>query len=76
MTTKQIEVEEERKAKLMVEEIACNIAKLGRQVTAILEGRLKKQSIVILLAYTTKMPQWQVEKVLDAIKDMEKNHLK
>lgn len=76
MAKNKIETEEEKKAREMVEEIACNIAKLGRQVSAILDGRLKKQSIVILLAHTTKLPQWNVEKVLDAIKDIEKNHLK
>lgn len=76
MVKKQPESEEAKKEREMVEEIASNIAKLGRQVTAILDGRLKQQSVVILLAHSAKLPQYIVEKVLDAIKDMEKNHLK
>ena len=71
-----VETEEEKRARETVEEIACNIAKLSRQVSAILDGRLKKQSLLILLAHSTKMPQWQVEKVLDAIVNLESNHLK
>lgn len=68
--------EQEKKAREMVEEIARNIAMLARQVSAILDGRLKKQSIIILLANTTRLPQYQIETVLDAIANMEKNHLK
>lgn len=70
------ETDEEKKARETIEEIACNIAKLSRQVAALLEGRLKKKSLLILLAHSTQMPQWQVEKVLDAIVDLEKVHLK
>lgn len=69
-------IEEEKRAKAMVEEIAINIAKLSRQVGAILEGRLKKRSLVILLAHTSKMSHYQVEAVLDAIANLEKTHLK
>ena len=72
----KVETEEEKRAREMVEEIACNIAKLSRQVSAILDGRLKKKSIVLLLVHSSGLRQWEVEKVLDAIVDMEKTHLK
>lgn len=69
------ETPEEKKARENVEDIARNIAQLSRQVSALLTGRLRKASLVILLAHSTKMPQYQVEKVLDAITNLEKNHL-
>lgn len=67
--------DEQKKAEQVVEEIAIAIAKLSRQVTALLEGRVKKQTIIILLTHMTKLSKWQVEKVLDAIVSMEKVHL-
>lgn len=73
---KQVETDEQKKAREVVEQIATNIAQLSRQVRAILDGRLKQKSIVLLLAHTTGLPQYQIEKVLEAIKDMEKDHLK
>ncbi len=70
------ETEEEKKAREVIEEIATNIAKLSREVSSLLGGRLKKQTILILLANSTKLPQYQVEKVLDAVANLEKTHLK
>jgi len=70
------ETPEEKKARETVEEIATTIAKLSRQVSAILQGRMKKESILVLLAHSTRMPKSQVEVVLDAIENMEKKHLK
>lgn len=72
---KQPETEEEKKSREMIEEIACNIAKLSRQVSALLTGRLKKKSLVILLAHSSSLPQYQVERVLDAIANLERDHL-
>lgn len=72
--TKQ-ETPMEKQNREMVEEIASNIASLSRGVSAILGGRLKKKSIIILLAHTTSLPKYQVEKVLDALANMEKDHL-
>lgn len=66
----------EAQYKNLVEEIAINVAKLSRQVAAILDGRLKKKSIVLLLAHSTNLPQRTVSDVLDAIVDLEKTHLK
>lgn len=70
------QTDDEKKYQAMVEEIACNIAKLSRQVATILDGRMKKKSIVLLLAHSTNLPQRTVSDVLDAIVDFEKTHLK
>lgn len=72
----QQESEEEKKARLVVEEIAMNIARLARQVTAILDGRLKRKTILILLSANTGLPQRTVDQVLTAIADMESTNLK
>lgn len=73
---KQEETPEQKKERETVEEIACGIAKLGRQVSALLSGRLKRETIVLLLAHTTKISKGDVSKVLSAIESMEKDHLK
>lgn len=74
--TAPIETEEEKKARETVEQIATTIAQLSRQVKAILGGRLREETIVILLANMTKLPKYQVEAVLKALVDMEKIYLK
>lgn len=70
------ELEEEKKYRENVETIAQEICKLSRQVNAILTGRLKRDTIIILLAYQTKLPQRDVMAVLKAIEEMENVHLK
>lgn len=70
------ETPEEKKARETVEEIATTIAKLSREIKAILGGRVKKESIIILLAHSTKLPQYNIKQVLDAIENMEHHHLK
>jgi hypothetical protein len=70
------ETDEDRKAREVVEEIAITIAKLSRQVNAILDGRLKRKSLVILLAHSASLPQRTVEQVLEALQNLEANHLK
>lgn len=74
--TKKQETPEEKQARETVEEIACTIAKLSRQVGAILSGRIKRKSLIILLAYSSKLSQGQVDSVLYAIENLEKDHLK
>lgn len=69
------ETEEEKKARAFVEEIATNIAKLSRQVTALLSGRVKKETIIILIANSTRLPQQTVMQVLNAIEGLENKHL-
>lgn len=70
------ETTEEKQQREAIEEIATNIAKLSRSVKALLDGRLKKETIIILLAHSTKLPQYQVDKVLDALSNMERVNLK
>jgi len=76
MTKQNTMTAEEKRNAEMVEEIATNIAKLSRQTTALLNGRLKRQTIVILLAQMTKMPQRDIYIVLDALEQMENITLK
>lgn len=70
------ETEEEKKARETVETIATTIAQLSRQVKALLGGRLNRDSIVVLLAHTTQLPQRTIMSVLSAIENMESKHLK
>lgn len=70
------ETDEQRKAREVVEEIATTIAKLSRAVSAVLDGRLKRKSLIILLAHSAGLPQRTVEEVLIALENLETNHLK
>lgn len=70
------ETDEQKREREMIEEIAENIAKLSRSVGVLLGGRLKEETIVTLLVHTTKLPKYNVEKVLKALKDLERDHLK
>lgn len=67
---------DEKKQKEIVEDIACNIAKLSRQVTALMEGRLKEKTILIILSHSTGMSQGDVKRVLDALQGLEDDYLK
>lgn len=69
------ETEEEIKNREMIEEIATNIAQLNRSVSALLTGRLKKKSLVILLAHSAQLPHRTVEAVLNSIASLERDHL-
>ena len=70
------ESEEEIAAREMTEEIASNLSKLADSVGALLEGRLNKRAIVLLLAASSRLSQAVVEQVLKAIVDLEKDYLK
>ncbi len=74
--TKEKETEEEKKARETVEEIARNIAMLSRQVTALLNGRLNRKAVLILLANTSGYPQTVVNQILTAIEELETKFLK
>ncbi len=73
---KSQETEEEKQAREMITEIATNIANLSNQVESLLNGRLNKKAIIILLANSTKMPQYQVENMLEALANLGKTYLK
>jgi len=70
------EVLKEKQYRESVEEIAVNIENLGKQVSSILNGRLQKESIITLLAYSTRMSRGDLGMVLDALANLEKTHLK
>lgn len=72
---KRQETQEEKEAREMVENIASNIAILSRTVSALFNGRLKKKTILVLLAHSTGLTQSVVERVLDAAAEMEDVHL-
>ena len=59
----------------MVEKIAGNIAALAKAVSSLLNGPLKKRALVILLASSARMSQADVEKVLKALEELEKDWL-
>lgn len=75
-TTPIQETDEEKKAREMIEDIAGNIAHLSRSVKTILGGRLREESLIILLVHTTKLSKYAVTAVLQALKNMERDHLK
>ena len=70
------ETDEEKKARETVEEIATEIAKLSRQVTALLSGRLNRKAVVILLTASSGLNQSNINMVLDAIMGLEEKYLK
>lgn len=72
----QQETAEEKQAREMVETIACEIAKLSRQVGALLTGRLNRKAVIVLLAQMTQMPQATIKSVLEAVEGMERHYLK
>ena len=69
------ETPEEKANREMVEGIATNIARLSREVTALLSGRVKQKTIIILLSHATQLPQSTVKQVLEAITSLEKDYL-
>lgn len=58
-----------------VEDIACNIAKLSRQVNMLLTGRLKRKAVIILLANSSGYSKTIIDDVLKAIEGMEAEYL-
>ena len=69
------ETPEQKKYRETVEQIAGNIATLSRAVVAMLNGPLNKKAIVRLLAASSGVPMNQVEYVIKALEDMEKEWL-
>ncbi len=67
--------EEEKLAKATVDTIATEIAKLSRQVTALVGGRLNRKAIVVLLTASSGLSQSYVNMVLDAIMGLEDKYL-
>lgn len=73
---KVAETPEEKKARETVETIATEIAKLSRQVSALLSGRLNRKAVVLLLVASSGQTQATINIVLDAISGLEEKYLK
>ena len=69
------ETPEEKQYREMVEGMATNIARLSREVKALLSGRVKMKTITILLAHSCQLPQSTVKSVLEAITNLEGDYL-
>lgn len=77
-TPKQVkptETEEQKRNRETVESIARNIATLAKAVNALLTGQLKRKALVVLLANSSALPQREVDRVLTALADLEKDWL-
>lgn len=69
------ETPEEKQYREMVEGMATNIARLSREVKALLSGRVKQKTIIILLAHSCQLPQSTVKSVLEAVANLEGDYL-
>ncbi len=67
---------EQQKAQEVVNSIAENLIKLNKAISVILSGKLKRKSLILLLAHSSGLPQYQVNRVLEAITNLEKDHTK
>lgn len=75
--TKNIELsEEEKKQKETVQNIAKAISNLSGAVKALLNGPIKTKSLIVLLSWSSGVPQYQVQKILEELGNMDKVHLK
>ena len=76
MSKKQsVETPEQKAYRETIEQIAGNIASLAKAVSSLLNGPLKKRSLVILLASSSGCSQRQVEDVLKALENLESDWL-
>ena len=69
------ETDEQKSQREMVETIAINISTLAKNVSALINGPLNKKALVVLLSHSSGMYQNQVETVLNAIVNLEKDWL-
>lgn len=69
------ETPEEKAYRESVESIAVNIARLSREVKALISGRVKMKTIVILLSHSCQLPQTTIKSVLEAITNLEGDYL-
>lgn len=77
MTNKKIKViQKENEDEIPVEIIASSILKISNAWKQVRKSQLNQKCIVILLAHATKLPQYEVEKVLDGLDELEKMYLK
>lgn len=67
------ETEDQKQMREMTEGIARNLSELTNGVKALMGGKLKKKAIYLLLAHTSGMSRSDVERVVDAIQNLEKD---
>lgn len=70
------ETSEQKRQREVVEEIATNIAALGRSVATLLGGRLKRKTLLVLLANASGHSQKTVDEILTTLAALEKDWLK
>lgn len=76
MANRNTRTPEEERAQEAIDAIATNIADLSNSVATLLSGRVKRKTLLILLAHTTGLKQGEVDAVLTALEQMGKTHLK
>lgn len=64
---------EQPQAVEIMEKAIVEIADAARRL---LDSRLKKKTVLVLLAHETKLAQWQIEAVLDNAAQLDKLYLK
>lgn len=69
------ETVEEKQYREMVESMAANIARLSREISALLSGRVKRKTLLVLLAHSCKLSQADVDAVLTAVENLERDYL-
>ncbi len=72
---KIVESEEQKKAKETIKVIAENISSLADAVTDLINGPLKKKTLVTLLASSAGLSKSDTERVLDSLVNLEKDWL-
>ena len=76
MNKKQQEENVEEQLGLTAEELATSIAKISRSMEILSQSRLKRKTILILLSNYTKLPQRDIDLVLNSLGELEKTYLK
>lgn len=71
----KVETPEQKQKREMVEAIAKNLNALADSVKNLVNGPLKKKTILILLAHTTGLPQRDIDSVLSALQTLPKDFL-
>lgn len=67
------ETAEQKQQREMVEGIAENLTDLANSVKALLTGKLNRKAIVILLAQASGENQSTVNRILDAVSNLERD---
>ncbi len=71
-----IEVVQDEEKPVAAKVMADSIVKIGNAMKELSKTRLKEDTIIMLVAKKTRMHQFQVKSVLDALQNLEKDWLK